>query len=346
MHSTLHMLCGPWLVLTSVPACRWQQFQALASRKKEALTSALSIQNYYLECNETKAWMREKTKVIESTQDLGNDLAGVMALQRKLAGMERDLEAIQGKLRDLREEAARLAEQHPEQAAAILDRLTEIDGTWDELRETMRRREESLGEASKLQGFLRDLDDFQAWLLRTQTAIASEDVPATLPEAEHLLSQHETIRNEVDHYKDDYHRLRDMGEEVTQGHTDAQHMFLHQRLQALDTGWNELGQMWENRHQLLSLAYGFQIFLRDTKQVEGVLSNQVRRGGKWTGGITEYVQRPGKMSKCRKDGTKLEYMIQLSLSRSLGSTKCNRQGRSKDFSKICICLFLPSKPHS
>lgn len=39
--------------------------------------------------------MKEKTKVIESTQGLGNDLAGVMALQRKLTGMERDLEAIQ-----------------------------------------------------------------------------------------------------------------------------------------------------------------------------------------------------------------------------------------------------------
>uniref|UniRef100_A0A8C5SRJ9 Spectrin beta chain n=1 Tax=Laticauda laticaudata TaxID=8630 RepID=A0A8C5SRJ9_LATLA len=260
--------------LFSFPVSRWQQFQALASQKKEALTSALSIQNYFLECNETKAWMREKTKVIESTQGLGNDLAGVMALQRKLAGMERDLEAIQGKVRDLHEEADRLSAQHPEQAAAISSRLAEIDGTWDELRGTMRRREESLGEASKLQGFLRDLDDFQAWLLRTQTAIASEDVPATLPEAERLLSQHETIRNEVEHYKGDYQRLRTMGEEVTQGHTDAQHMFLQQRLQALDTGWNELGQMWENRHQLLSQAYGFQIFLRDTKQVEGVLSNQ------------------------------------------------------------------------
>uniref|UniRef100_A0A8D2LFG8 Spectrin beta chain n=1 Tax=Varanus komodoensis TaxID=61221 RepID=A0A8D2LFG8_VARKO len=246
---------------------------------REALTSVLSIQNYYLECNETKAWMREKTKVIESTQGLGNDLAGVMALQRKLAGMERDLEAIQGKVQDLREEAARLAAQHPEQAPAILACLSEVDGTWGELRGTMRRREESLGEASKLQGFLRDLDDFQAWLLRTQTAVASEDVPATLPEAEHLLSQHETIRNEVEHYRGDYRRLQAMGEEVTQGHTDAQHMFLQQRLQALDTGWSELSQMWENRHQLLSRAYSFQVFLRDTKQVEGVLSNQVTHGG-------------------------------------------------------------------
>ncbi len=77
--------------------CRWSDFQSLATQRKQALESALNIQNYNLECNEIKSWMKEKTKVIESTQSLGNDLAGVMALQRKLTGMERDLEAIQVK---------------------------------------------------------------------------------------------------------------------------------------------------------------------------------------------------------------------------------------------------------
>lgn len=74
---------------------RWSEFEQLAGQKKQALESALNIQNYHLECNEIQTWMKEKTKVIESTQSLGNDLAGVMALQRKLTGMERDLEAIQ-----------------------------------------------------------------------------------------------------------------------------------------------------------------------------------------------------------------------------------------------------------
>ncbi len=67
--------------------CRWSDFQSLATQRKQALESALNIQNYNLECNEIKSWMKEKTKVIESTQSLGNDLAGVMALQRKLTGM-------------------------------------------------------------------------------------------------------------------------------------------------------------------------------------------------------------------------------------------------------------------
>ncbi|XP_010073190.1 PREDICTED: spectrin beta chain, non-erythrocytic 1, partial [Pterocles gutturalis] len=253
---------------------RWSQFRELVDRKKDALLSALSIQNYHLECNETKSWIREKTKVIESTQDLGNDLAGVMALQRKLTGMERDLVAIEAKLSDLQKEAEKLESEHPDQAQAILSRLAEINDVWEEMKATLKNREESLGEASKLQQFLRDLDDFQSWLSRTQTAIASEDMPNTLTEAEKLLTQHENIKNEIDNYEEDYQKMRDMGEMVTQGQTDAQYMFLRQRLQALDTGWNELHKMWENRQNLLSQSHAYQLFLRDTKQAEAFLNNQ------------------------------------------------------------------------
>ncbi|KAI4903228.1 hypothetical protein NFI96_021851 [Prochilodus magdalenae] len=253
---------------------RWGQFRDLVDQKKESLNSALGVQNYHLDCNETKSWIREKTKVIESTQELGNDLTGVMALQRKLTGMERDLAAIDAKLGDLRGEAERLAEEHPEQAKAITGRLAEIDAVWEDMKATLANREASLGEASKLQQFLRELDDFQSWLSRTQTAIASEDMPNTLAEAEKLLAQHEGIKNEIDNYEEDYQKMRDMGEMVTQGQTDAQYMFLRQRLQALDTGWNELHKMWENRQNLLSQSHAYQLFLRDTKQAEAFLNNQ------------------------------------------------------------------------
>ncbi|KAJ7996636.1 hypothetical protein DPEC_G00239100 [Dallia pectoralis] len=253
---------------------RWKEFQRLADQRKHALESALNIQNYHLECNEIQTWMKEKTKVIESTESLGNDLAGVMALQRKLTGMERDLEAIQGKLDDLKKEAEKLAEEHPEQSEEIYGHLGEIQEVWQELNDTMKRREESLGEASKLQGFLRDLDDFQSWLSRTQTAVASEDIPTSLPEAECLLTQHESIKNEVENYKEDYEKMRALGDEVTQGQTDSQYMFLAQRLQALDTGWHELRRMWENRHSLLAQAFDFQTFLRDVKQAESFLNSQ------------------------------------------------------------------------
>ena len=100
-------------------------------------------------------------------------------------------------------------------------------------------------------------------------------MPHTLVEAEKLLAQHEGIHNEIRNYEEDYQKMRDMGEAVTQGQTDAQHMFLRQRLQALDTGWNELSKMWENRQNLLAQSHAYQLFLRDTKQAEAFLNNQV-----------------------------------------------------------------------
>lgn len=42
---------------------RWSQFRDLVDQKKDSLNSALGVQNYHLECNETKSWIKEKTKV-------------------------------------------------------------------------------------------------------------------------------------------------------------------------------------------------------------------------------------------------------------------------------------------
>uniref|UniRef100_A0A8C7UY77 Spectrin beta chain n=1 Tax=Oncorhynchus mykiss TaxID=8022 RepID=A0A8C7UY77_ONCMY len=179
---------------------RWSQFRDLADQKKESLISALGVQNYHLDCNETKSWIREKTKVIESTQELGNDLTGVMALQRKLTGMERDLAAIEDKLGDLRGEAERLPGEHPNQAKAIKGRLAEITAVWEEMKATLRNREESLGEASKLQQFLRELDDFQSWLSRTQTEymLAHTEMATTLEGAEGAIKKQEDFMTTMD----------------------------------------------------------------------------------------------------------------------------------------------------
>uniref|UniRef100_UPI00398F8911 spectrin beta chain, non-erythrocytic 1-like isoform X2 n=1 Tax=Pristiophorus japonicus TaxID=55135 RepID=UPI00398F8911 len=253
---------------------RWLLFQKLVEMKKNNVDSALSLQNYCLECNETKVWIREKTKLIESTQELERDLVGVMAIQRKLCGIERDLAAIESRLPELQKEAHTLADEHPKHAADILNRLKEINDVWDELKHTLQGCEESLGEASKLQRFLQDLDDFQLWLCKSQKAIASEDEPNSLPEAETLLGQHNAIKNEVNRYEEDYQKIRDTGKMIIQEETDPQFQILEQRLKGLDTGWNELHQMWENRKDLLSQSLGYQQFLRDSKQADRILSNQ------------------------------------------------------------------------
>lgn len=247
--------------------------------KKQKVDSALSLHNYGLECDETKTWIKDKTRVIESTQDLGNDLAAVMTIQRKLYGMERDLAAIEDKLVFLQGEASLLAKDHPENADDIFGRLQTLGQAWEELKATLKGREESLGEVSKLQTFLQDLDDFQSWLFKTQKAIASDEMPTTLPEAEQLLDLHAAAQTDMSNHEEDYHRLKDTGITVTQDKTDPQYQQLEQRLKGLDTGWGELHKIWDSRKNFLEQSLGFQQFMRDSKQSEAVLNNQVHVHG-------------------------------------------------------------------
>nr|XP_057911997.1 spectrin beta chain, erythrocytic isoform X2 [Doryrhamphus excisus] len=254
---------------------RWDAFKAMVEDKKKKVDSAGRLHNYGLECDETEAWIRDKTRVIESTQDLGNDLAAVMTIQRKLYGMERDLAAIDSKLNLLRDDADRLSKDHPENAEDILARRADLDAAWDVLKKTLKDREDSLGEVSKLQTFLQDLDDFQSWLFKTQKAVASEEMPASLPEAEDQLSLHDALREDINGRKNDYHRVRDAGAQVTRGQEDdPQYQELEQTLGGLDRGWDELQKMWDSRKNLLDQGLGFQQFLRDGKAVEAILNNQ------------------------------------------------------------------------
>lgn len=41
------------------------------------------------------------------------------------------------------------------------------------------------------------------------------DIPASLSEAEKLLSQHQTIKEEIDNYKDEYAKMMEYGEKIT-----------------------------------------------------------------------------------------------------------------------------------
>lgn len=92
----------------------------------------------------------------------------------------------------------------------------------------MKVRDERLGEASELQKFLQNLDHFQQWLTRTETAIASEDIPNDLVEAERLLHDHALLKQEIDTYAPDYAQMKEYGQKVVEGQEGVQYMFLRE----------------------------------------------------------------------------------------------------------------------
>lgn len=238
--------------------------------------SALSLLNYRLECEETRSWLLGKTRVVESTRDLGRDLAGVLATQRKLYGIERELAAAESRLAALRPQAGRLAEERPELAEDVAGRLAAAQDAMDGLQDALRDRAAMLGEAGQLQSFLQDLDDFQAWLFGAQKAVAATDeVPVSVAEAEELLQRHAASRQDAEGHAAAFEALVEAGERVTRGQEDPEYEQLRERLRGVEAGWGALRKMWDARQHFLAQCLGFQEFLRDAKQAEILLTNQV-----------------------------------------------------------------------
>merc|ERR1712241_1245321 len=254
---------------------RWGDLRERAEAKREELSSAHGVQTFHIECQETFTWIEDKIRVLEQTDELKMDLTGIMTLQRKLSGMERDLAAIQAKLESLEAEAEKIKTSHPEESEVVTERTAKLRQSWESLTRMLAVRDAKLEEAGDLHRFLKDLAHFQAWLSKTESSIANEDSPSSLAEAEKLLSTHQQIHEEIDSYTNDYLSMMEYGEKVTADPStfdDPQYMFLRERLKALRDGWTELHAMWENRNSLLSESLSLQMFNRDVKQVEVLLS--------------------------------------------------------------------------
>ncbi|XP_075771677.1 spectrin beta chain, non-erythrocytic 4 isoform X2 [Pelodiscus sinensis] len=253
---------------------RWNRVVELVEQRKAHLGSVLRLQNYLLECKEMKAQIREKRCAVEASQQSSGDLGGVLALQRKLSTMEAALVALEPKLLELQQEGDALASSHPAQALTVLLHFEEISEEWEALKRTLQGCEDALTVAGRLQQFIQDLDNFLSWLVKTQAAVASEEGPSNLADAERLLSQHAALKEEIDRYEEDYNAIQAASDLLALEEADVPCLSLQQWLQKLDVGWTKLLEMWEDRREALVQAHIFHLFLRDVQQAEACLYNQ------------------------------------------------------------------------
>ena len=107
-------------------------------------------------------------------------------------------------------------------------------------------------------------------------AAASDELPNALEEAERLINLHAALKEEIGRYEEDYERLQAVNELLETEEAPLPYAALQQWLQKLDVGWNKLLEMWESRREVLVQAHIFHLFLRDVKQAEAFLNNQVR----------------------------------------------------------------------
>ena len=97
-------------------------------------------------------------------------------------------------------------------------------------------------------------------LNNTQNEVASEDMPVSLFDAEKMLKEHEDLKEEIDSREPDFRQLMASGPKWIQDECDLQQQSLKEQLDNLETGWNDVHILWENRKKMLIQALNHQVW--------------------------------------------------------------------------------------
>ncbi|KAI2810972.1 Spectrin alpha chain, non-erythrocytic 1 [Blomia tropicalis] len=131
---------------------KWVNLQEMTASREQQLASAHEVQRFHRDIDETKDWIREKDEALD-TDDFGHDLRSVQALQRKHEGLERDLEALFEKVKQLDKTASSIENKHPESAEQTREKQNEIIEEWNRLRVKANDRRTKLSNSYELQRF-------------------------------------------------------------------------------------------------------------------------------------------------------------------------------------------------
>ncbi len=249
----------------------WANLKNQAASKQEKLLGAHEIQRFNRDADETICWITEKDTLISS--DYGKDLASVQTLQRKHETMERDLAALEDKVRTLTGESERLCKIHPEHADTIKAKHEEINKCWETLLSKAKEHRQKLDESYFLHRFLADFRDLTSWIHDTKAVISQDELAKDVNGAEALLERHAEHKSEIDAREDSFRATAEAGQMLLDsGHYAADEV--KEKLYQLTEEKTSLLQLWEERRIQYEQCMDYQLFYRDLEQADAWMVKQ------------------------------------------------------------------------
>jgi spectrin alpha len=245
---------------------RWGTLQESSDRRRGNLDGSHEIQKFNRDADETKAWISEKDTAL-STDDYGRDLASVQALQRKHEGLERDLAALEDKVKTLNSDAARLVGVHPGSANAIKAKQAEIADVWTNLKSQAAARKKRLADSYDFQRFLVDYRDLMSWVNGINALVSSDELAKDVGSAEALLERHQEHRTEIDAHGPSFQAFESFGLQLL-AHGHYMQPEIQEKLDSIKADREALERAWQSRKQRLDQCLELQLFNRDAEQAE------------------------------------------------------------------------------
>ena len=180
---------------------KWNELQQISAKKAQQLESANEVQRFNRDIDETIDWIKEKEDALKDLDNINeDDIKSVEKLKRKYDGLERDLAALNDKIKRMKETSSRLANNRPEQADQTKHKQQTVNKDWDKLLGQAQKRKKKIINLYDLQRFREMFNDLVQWIMSMLSRLQDHKAhEANDPiEAEALLEQHQEKVKEIE----------------------------------------------------------------------------------------------------------------------------------------------------
>jgi len=251
---------------------KWSELHKKTQDNADKFERAHEVQRFHRDIEETKDWIQEKTEAV-STENMGTDLRSVQLLMRKHEGLERDLAALEDKIKNIDDFANKLSKIHTESAETIMESRTEINAEWTQLSHKAVARKEKLLDSYDLQRFLSDYRDLMSWISSMKGLIAGDELATDVTGAEALLERQQEHRNEIDARSNTFQAFELFGQQLLQAEHYAS-TEVSEKLDSMKEAREDLERAWIERRLQLDQCLELQLFYRDCEQAENWMASR------------------------------------------------------------------------
>ncbi|CAH8471323.1 unnamed protein product [Schistosoma intercalatum] len=243
----------------------WERLMAMFREKSRLINLTLKFVQFLRQVDEILFWTREKETYVTS-EDFGQDLEHVEALQKKFDEFMKDLEYQESRAEDIYHKADELLKEEFPEDTLVIEKSREVREALERLKNLAKIRQDKLLEAYEIQRFFRDTDKAISWVNEKSIPLSIEDCGRDLASVQALQRKHDALERDLAALDEKIGQLGDDALALAQKHPDSKDT-IQGKYEALIAAWEKLKNQFVDRKSKLEESFKMQRFLADWKDL-------------------------------------------------------------------------------
>ncbi|XP_037299211.1 spectrin alpha chain, non-erythrocytic 1 isoform X2 [Manduca sexta] len=253
----------------------YEDMKLLSAKRQQRLQQSLKYFKFVQECEEVQEWISEQMATAAS-EEYGLDVEHVETLQQAFDNFLAQLQANEGRIEAVCEAGNVLLEENTPEADKVKQRIDDIEGLWDDLKELALARQEALAGARQVHEFDRSVDETAAWIAEKEGALGAEAAPRSQHELRAGARALDALRADIAAVRAQHAKLKDESQRLGEAFPDAKE-HVSAKLEQVTESLQTLTARAEQASQQLELAGQLQAYFGTYQELLAWLNETIAR---------------------------------------------------------------------